>query len=671
MKEFSDFAELQSNNDPTSYCQAWDECAKYYQDNNRYLYEAPTLRPEGESRGYADDATWILTSSFVIFTMQSGFGMLEAGSCSPGFEVNILMKNIIDVVFTALMYYLVGYGISFGEPSTPFMGKGCFPADGGYDEVPSGLRYSQYVFQLSFAATSTTIVSGAVAMRLKFFVYVLYSLIAVIFYSFVAHWTFAKGGFLKDMGAYDFAGGASVHVFGGINGLIATLFLGPRTGRFDGTKPIKNFFPSSPVSQCLGLFCLWWGWIGFNCGSSFGITNDRWVVAIRCAVTTINSTVGGGITGMLYSLWRTERKFIIPEHVINGILGSLVAITPACAVVNTYDAFPIGIIGALVALGCNTFHCYCHIDDPVGAVGVHAGAGTWGLLAVGLFADCELPGVEVMDGLFRGGGFKLLGLQVVTIVCTMAWAIMWSTIFFYIVGIILSRDWRDPRKGLRVTREEEEQGADLYFHGVINYDKLYTDSCDDDDDPTDMFGENGDDRIPHRASKSELYERSIFYRCRFEHLTENVQEQGDANLDIDKEEAERAVDDTDSKVGRAVPGDRYSDFVRFLSSRNSHKGQHPKIEVPDESKNAIDPMPLDNTCDKTERTSDPMYDLADLTEIVRSICEEMIDTRYSSQGHTRHSTMRSTGTNSMLPGTRRRSNDGRASFTERASKIYR
>jgi len=392
--------------------------------------------------------------------------------------------------------------------------------------------------------------------------------------------------------------------------------------------------------------------------------------------------VGGCITGMIYSLWRTERKLIIPEHLINGILGSLVAITPACAAVNTYDAFPIGIIGALVALGCNTFNCYLHIDDPVGAVGVHAGAGIWGLLAVGLFADSELPGVEVKNGLFRKGGFELLGLQVVTIVCTTAWAIMWSTCFFYIVGIILSRNWRDPRKGLRVTCEEEEQGADLYFHGVINRNEVYTDSSDDEDDPTtNKFRENGDDRIAdHRTGKSDLYARSLFYRSRFEHLTENVQERGDGNLEIDKEETERnAVDDTDSKDSRAspVPGHRYSEFLKFLKSRDSGKVQHPKREVPGKTEQALDPMSSDDTCDKMEPTSDPTYDLGDLTEIVRSICEEMMDTRYtrhSSQGYAWRTTTRSTATSTMPYGTIRRTHTERVRLTEsarRASKIYR
>ncbi|KAL7537793.1 hypothetical protein ACHAXR_008084 [Thalassiosira sp. AJA248-18] len=504
--EFSDFQQVQSS-DP-SYCQSWEACAKqYYQSSithDRHLFE-----DEGESRGYADDATWILTSSFVIFTMQSGFGMLEAGSCSPGFEVNIMMKNIVDVVFTALTYYLVGYGISFGKPSTSFMGKGSFPADGGYEEVQSGILYSQYIFQLSFAATSTTIVSGCVAMRLKFFVYVLYSLIAVIFYSFVAHWVFDPNGWLRQMGAHDFAGGSSVHVFGGINGLVATLFLGPRTGRFNGTRPISDFFPSSPSSQCLGLLALWWGWIGFNCGSSFGITDDRWVVAIRCAVTTVNSTVGGGVTSIIYSLWRTRGRLVIPDHVINGILGSLVAITPACASTHTFDAFPIGAVGALVALATNTLLCHRRIDDPVGAIGVHAGSGTWGLLSVGLFADSELPGIDIMGGLFRGGGFKLLGLQALTIVCTVGWALMWSTAFFYLVGIALSGDWKDPRKGLRVDLEEEIRGADWVLHGVMD-DQAYNAALDSGEEEasssSDNFSEN--ERRVSLTRKSDMYARS-------------------------------------------------------------------------------------------------------------------------------------------------------------------
>lgn len=461
--------------DPT-HCQAWEACASQHlfdmTDQHghqpRYLDINREFGQEGESRGYADDATWILTASFVIFTMQSGFGLLEAGSCAPGYEVNIMMKNIIDVVFGSLAYYLVGYGISFGQPSIPFMGLGNFPADGGHDEVESGLLYSRYIFQLSFAATSTTIVSGCVAQRLRFFVYVLYSFLSIIFYSFVAHWVFDTGGWLNMRGVHDFAGAGPVHLFGGVNGLIGVLFVGPRKGRFDGSRPITDFFPSSPSSQAIGLFMLWWGWIGFNCGSTFGITEDKWSVAIRTAVTTINSAVGGAIVSIIYSLWRTEWKLVIPEHLVNGILAALVSITASCACVQTWIAFPVGAIGSLVALLSNTYICHLRIDDPVGGIGHHAVAAIWGLISVGLFADSRLPGVNIDDGLFNGGGWKQLGRQMLEIVSIIAWGIVWATSFFYLVGICLSRDCKDPRKGLRVHPKEEDRGADWFLHGVAD-----------------------------------------------------------------------------------------------------------------------------------------------------------------------------------------------------------
>jgi len=566
--------------DEPSYCQAWAACAQYYHQSSaipdRHLSGGAVFQipAEGESRGYADDATWILTSSFVIFTMQSGFGLLEAGSCSPGWEVNIMMKNIVDVIFTGLTYYLVGYGISFGEPSTPFMGKGAFPADGGYDIVQSGFLYSKYIFQLSFAATSTTIVSGCVAMRLKFFIYVLYSLIAVVFYAFVAHWIFADGGFLKEMGVQDFAGGCPVHIFGGVNGLVATLFLGPRMGRFDGTRPISDFFPSSPTSQCFGLLALWWGWIGFNCGSSFGITDDKWVVAIRCAITTINSTVGGGIASIAYTLCRTRGQMVIPEHLINGILGSLVAITPACATVSTYNSFPIGIIGAVVALSTNTLACHRKIDDPVGVIGVHLAAGIWGVFSVGFFADSKLPGISNdLDGIFYGGTGKLLRLQSLAIVCTIGWALMFSTGFFYLVGIAFSRDWRDPRKGLRVDAEEEKRGADWTLHGVID-EQAYCDEMDEKDDSSNGDGASASDSLDDDLRrKTKMYARSMLVG-HFDDLVGN-NKQGEHAVD-----SELGVDDSD--VSKELEIEWKDNSPRNAST--------PVIEVPQSERGAMESL---------------------------------------------------------------------------------
>mmetsp|Transcript_29686 Transcript_29686/g.71466 ORF Transcript_29686/g.71466 Transcript_29686/m.71466 type:complete len:275 (-) Transcript_29686:109-933(-) len=221
---------------------------------------------------WKDDATWILTSSFVILTMQSGFGLLEIGASSVGNEVNTMLKNIADILFGALAFYCVGYGIAYGRPSNSFMGLGDFFPDGDGDAVEAGILYSRYLFQLSFAATSATIVSGCIAMRMRFEVYCIFAFYAVVIYSFVAHWVWAPDGWLAVMGFHDFAGGSAVHLHGAVNGFVAILFVGPRRGRFDGSRPESDFEESSPTSMLLGLFMLWWGWIGFNCGSTFGIT---------------------------------------------------------------------------------------------------------------------------------------------------------------------------------------------------------------------------------------------------------------------------------------------------------------------------------------------------------------------------------------------------------------
>ena len=271
---------------------------------------------------FADDATWVLTSSFVILTMQSGFAMLEMGIAAKGHEVHILVKNVYDVVFGALAYYLLGYGISYGSPSNSFMGLGDYLMDVSKgDEIESGLAFSTFIFQFSFAATSTTIVSGCLAMRCRFAVYCLYAFYAVLVYSFVAHWVWSEAGWLAQLGVHDFAGSGPVHLLGASNGLIGVLWLGPRQGRFDGTRPAEDFRPSSPASILIGLFMLWWGWIGFNCGSSFGITKTKWIVATRAGVTTINSTAGGGLAALAYTKVKSRGRLLLADEIANGILG--------------------------------------------------------------------------------------------------------------------------------------------------------------------------------------------------------------------------------------------------------------------------------------------------------------------------------------------------------------
>ncbi|CAE7331136.1 amt-3 [Symbiodinium pilosum] len=271
--------------------------------------------------------------------MQSGFGMLEMGSAAKGHEVMIMLKNVYDVVFGALAYYAFGFGISWGSPSNSFMGLGRYFLDITSDDYQNtGVVFSSFIFQFSFAATSTTIVSGCVAMRCRFEVYCLYSFYAVLVYAFVAHWVWASNGWLAQLGVHDFAGSGPVHLLGAASGLNAILWLGPRRGRFDGTVPREHFKPSSPENILFGLFMLWWGWIGFNCGSSFGITGLRWIVATRAGVTTICSTAGGGSLALVYTKIKNRGKRLNAEEVANGILGSLVAITATCACVHPPEA---------------------------------------------------------------------------------------------------------------------------------------------------------------------------------------------------------------------------------------------------------------------------------------------------------------------------------------------
>ena len=227
----------------------------------------------------SDDATWILTSAIAIFTMQSGFGLLESGMVSRKNETNIMVKNAVDVIYGGLSYWLFGFAFSFsfGDHGNSFCGLGYFLTN--TDESEMGQVYSRYFFQLSFSTTATTIVSGAMAERTSLKAYTMYSFLNTLTYSFPAHWIWDERGWLRNMGAVDIAGGSTVHLVGGVSGLVATLMLKPRTGRFDENAPPKQMV--SPTNVLLGTFMLWWGWLGFNCGSTFGTSGMKWKLASR------------------------------------------------------------------------------------------------------------------------------------------------------------------------------------------------------------------------------------------------------------------------------------------------------------------------------------------------------------------------------------------------------
>ncbi|OWF51366.1 ammonium transporter 3 [Mizuhopecten yessoensis] len=402
-----------------------------------------------------DDATWILTSSFIIFTMQSGFGLLEVGCVSGRNEVNIMMKNAVDVIFGGLSYWAVGFGLSFGMDygSNPFCGVGSFFVDSSDERM--GLLFATFVFQLSFATTATTIVSGAMAERTKMTAYILFSITNTVVYCIPAHWEWATNGFLRTMGCVDIAGSGAVHLTGGMSAMVAAIILKPRLGRYDKGTGQKT--PPNPVSALVGMFMLWWGWLAFNCGSTFGISGGKWKLAAKSAVTTLIGSMGGGATGVIIS-YIISRKYAV-DYLVNCVLCALVSITAGCAVIRPWEALLIGAIGGVICIGSTKLMDKMRIDDPVGATAVHGAGGIWGMLAVGLFAENEPleNTTQGRAGVFHGGGFYLMGIQMLSIVCLVAWSAVTSFLLLMVIKYTV---------GLRLSEEEERLGADIVEHNI-------------------------------------------------------------------------------------------------------------------------------------------------------------------------------------------------------------
>ncbi|CAL8107424.1 unnamed protein product [Orchesella dallaii] len=402
-----------------------------------------------------DDATWILTSAFIIFTMQTGFGLLESGCVSLKNEVNIMMKNVIDIVFGGITYWLFGYGLTYGELYTnPFFAIGYFAVDADIDEM--GPVFSKFLFQLSFATTATTIVSGAMAERCNFRAYCLFSLCNTIVYCVPAGWIWGSHGFLHKLGAIDIGGSGAVHLVGGSSAFVAAWMLGPRLGRYDhGREPLPM---GSPTNALLGLFMLWWGWLAFSSGSVFGVSGHKWKFSARAAVTTINASFGGGVVGLIYSYIRKKGKFDILD-LISAVLGSLVSVTGGCAIYRPWEAIVIGAIGGGLACFGIPFFDWLHIDDPVGATSVHGLSAFWGVLAIGLFADGEtlLNLTNGRSGLFKGGDAYLLGVQALAAVSFSLWAGFITFLLLWIINKFIP---------IRMEAHEELLGADLVEHGI-------------------------------------------------------------------------------------------------------------------------------------------------------------------------------------------------------------
>ncbi|XP_044746207.1 putative ammonium transporter 2 [Coccinella septempunctata] len=405
-----------------------------------------------------EDTNWIITSAFMIFTMQTGFGMLESGCVSIKNEVNIMMKNVVDIVLGGLTYWFFGFSMSFGGSpmNNGFIAFGDYFVDPPLDEKLKGAIYAAFIFQLSFATTATTIVSGAMAERCNFKAYCIFSFLNTAIYCIPAGWMWGEHGFLKQMGVVDIAGSGAVHLIGGSSAMASAIMLGPRLGRYDnGIKPLPL---GNPVNAVMGLFVLWWGWLAFNSGSTYGLSGEKWHYAARAAVMTMMASFGGGTMSILYSLSRLKGKLDAMD-VINGILGSLVSVTAGCFLYKGWHSIIVGAAGALFTCLSMPLFDMAGIDDPVGASAVHGVSGLWGVLAVGIFAENPYPldTTSGRSGLLNGGGWYLLGVQSLAALCLMTWGILSSFILLWLINQFVR---------IRMEVQDELLGADLTEHFV-------------------------------------------------------------------------------------------------------------------------------------------------------------------------------------------------------------
>ena len=416
------------------------------------------------SNAKAIDTVWMLIAAFLVFFMQAGFAMVEAGFTRAKNAVNIIMKNLMDFSVGSIAFWAIGFGIMFGTDKAGLFGTSGFFLSTGDPSTGEGLwQIAFWLFQAVFAATAATIVSGAMAERTKFSGYLAYSaVITILIYPVVGHWIWG-GGWLSKLGMVDFAGSTVVHSVGGWAGLMGAIVLGPRVGKYlpnGGKKKVSKAIPGHNLPlAALGVFILWFGWFGFNPGSTTSGTN---LSIATIAVTTNLAAAAGAITAM-FTAWIRFKK---PDASmsLNGALAGLVAITAPCAAVSPGSAIIIGLIaGVLVVLAVEFFDKVLHIDDPVGAVSVHGICGLFGTLSVGLFAQAKYAsaaGLGEINGLFYGGGFRLLGVQALGGLSVFVWVGVTAFIMFTVIKKTI---------GLRVTREEELRGLDIEEHGMEAY----------------------------------------------------------------------------------------------------------------------------------------------------------------------------------------------------------
>jgi Amt family ammonium transporter len=395
----------------------------------------------------AINTMWVLIAAFLVFFMQAGFGMVEAGFIRAKSSVNILMKNLLDFSMASIGFYIFGFAIMFGAGNFLF-GKSGFFLAGLPAEMNGVPTLAFWFFEAVFAAAAATIVAGALAERLNFKAYLIYSfVISALIYPLIGHWIWG-GGWLSDLGFMDFAGSTVVHAVGGSAAFIGALLLGPRIGKYNKDGSANAILGHNLPLAALGTLILWFGWFGFNPGSTLSGLQTGLIAKI--AVNTNLAAAVGAITAMTI----TWKKYGKPDFgmTMNGSLAGLVAITAGCAYVQPMAAMTIGFFAGIIVVYGVLFMDKVHVDDPVGAIAVHGMCGIFGTIAVGLFHETQ--------GALLGGGLRLLEVQSVGVVSVVIFVIASMYVVFKLIDLVV---------GLRVKREDELKGVDISEHGAEAY----------------------------------------------------------------------------------------------------------------------------------------------------------------------------------------------------------
>lgn len=408
-----------------------------------------------QTLSFGMNTIWVILTASMIFFMEGGFALLEAGFVRSKNNVSILMKVFVDIIFGVLAFFAVGFGIMFGLDKFGLVGSSGFALSGNLDHLGLAIPADAFwLFQAAFAIAAISIVSGAVAERINFKAYILFTLVMTsLIYPVSGHWIWGVDGWLAKLGMKDFAGSAAIHAMAGFAAMAAAQKVGARIGKYNEDGSANLIAPSNLPLAAIGTFILWFGWFGFNAGSTLNATAPN-IGAI--ATATMLASAAGGASAMMYTLLKTGKAD--PSFTINGVLAGLVAVTAGAAYVGLGSALVIGAIAGVLMIWATNWIDGIKVDDPVGAIAVHGVNGAFGAIAVGLFATD--------GGLLTTGSWKLLGVQVLGTVAVSLWGYLSTAGSFALIDKLIP---------VRVAVEEELTGLDVSYHGTGAYNDLQAD----------------------------------------------------------------------------------------------------------------------------------------------------------------------------------------------------